>query len=258
MNRKPLAASAAAVLSATALVASGPSQAASDQPDPAPPPAVRKVVDSPIAEYAGGRTIEIDASGGFGAAHRLISENDDALEGWTIRFTGLATATGKQRQRDDERLMRSDPPIAPPKCPAEPPLTSRAPGRTIAYLGCNRTTGHETRGHAIAKSADHSLEEAVGDVLRSRFPDLEAWERVAARISPEGEATVSLPADFVESMQRSQKAEQYEMYRNLVFTAHSNGDIKSVGFTVEGDCLAYAMAVGGDICATEDLTRIGK
>lgn len=249
---------ASAGLSVAALSAATSSQAEGGGADPKPPPSVRRIDASPIARYVGDKTIVVDASGGFGAVHQLLKGQDKALDGWTIRVTGIPRATRSQIRRDDQRLMRNDPKVSASQCPSKPDSPRLAHGRTSAYLGCNETTGHERHSAVIVGPVDAGLKEAVGKVLNNAFPHSDHWAEVVVSVDRDGNASVSLPVEFGEAMRTKLPSEKYAMYRDLLFTAYSNADLTSVSYTIDGDCLAYAFAVGGDMCATSDLTTIGE
>src|SRR5690606_7109183 len=63
-----------------------------------------------------------------------------------------------------------------------------------------------------------------------------------------GAATVDVDGAFAEALP---EAGVYpgDVWEALLFTAHSNGAVDSVTFTLDGDCLAFAYATGGDMCA---------
>ena len=251
MNPRIRTAAAAFVGLLVALLSTGgPSQADGSRGDPRVPPSVTKIDASPIARYAGDHTIVIDASGGFAAVDRLLKGKDNALEGWTIRIAGLPRATPAQIRRGDRRLMRNDAKVPPPRCPSQPESPRLTHGRTAAYLGCDEATGQERRGSEISAPADVGLKKAVEQVLHRAFPDVGRWGAIDVEVNQRGEARVSLPAEFGEVMAGALPDEQYAMYRDLLFTAYSNAELTSVGYTITGDCLAYAVAVGGDTCAT--------
>ena len=68
----------------------------------------------------------------------------------------------------------------------------------------------------------------------------------------EGAATVDVAGGLEDALAET-GVYPGEVWQALLFTAHSNGAIDSVTFTLDGDCLAFAYATGGDMCAVTDL-----
>jgi hypothetical protein len=101
-----------------------------------------------------------------------------------------------------------------------------------------------------ADSSSATLAKAVDEVLASYLPEADL-RPTKVRVT-QGEATVDVAPGFEQALT---DAGVYpgDVWQALLFTAHSNGAIDSVRFTVDGDCLAFAYATGGDMCASTDL-----
>ncbi|MBO0607651.1 hypothetical protein [Myceligenerans salitolerans] len=200
------------------------------------------------------RVVTVDMSRDPEAVYSWMNDADAGagLDGWTVEVAGLDLPDGKQRAALDAASSEAegDRAVEPQSCP-DLPTEPRTDGTaTVPYLGCDPATGHEPPAAPVRGGLRHSLGTAVDVVLAELMPgaDLSASEAVVT----DGRAVVDLPATFPRAAAAA-PVPAHEIDRALVFTAHSNGALDSVRFRVAGDCLAYALAVDGDVCATVPL-----
>ncbi|MBE1874601.1 hypothetical protein [Myceligenerans pegani] len=198
------------------------------------------------------RTATVDMSRSPEAVHAWMDETSAELDGWTIEVTGLDAPDGEERAALDAAAAEAegDRPVEPPACPDLPVGARTDDGSTVPYLGCDPATGHEPPAAPVRGGVRHSLGAAVDMVLAELIPGADL---AASRASVSGgQAVVDLPADFPGAAANA-PVPAHEIDRALLFTAYSNGALDSVRFRVAGDCLAYATAVDGDMCATVPL-----
>jgi hypothetical protein len=198
------------------------------------------------------QVVRVDVAEDPAAARAWLGESATALDGWTVVVAGMDAKSGKERAKLDREAFAGD---TPPKasCPDVPEGPRSKDGSTTPLLGCG--SGNDVRLTAGARRAttggpSRTLAAAVDDVLASYLPEADLAP-TKVRIT-KGRATVDVAAGFVEALS---DAGVYpgDVWQALLFTAHSNGDIDSVKFTLGGDCLAFAYATGGDMCVSTDL-----
>ncbi len=198
------------------------------------------------------QVVRVDTTRDPGAAAEWLDESAEVLDGWTVVVAGAEPRSGEERAALDQEQSAGD--TAPDaSCPEVPEGPRSEDGSTTPVLGCG--TGQDvqlTAGAARATQGGPSrtLGSAVDDVLASYLPgaDLPATK---VRLS-KGHATVDVGAGFEQALS---DAGVYpgDVWQALLFTAYSNGSVDSVKFTLDGDCLAFAYATGGDMCASTDL-----
>jgi hypothetical protein len=198
------------------------------------------------------QVVHVDVAQDPAAADAWLDESAQVLDGWTVVVAGMDTTSAEERAALDAEAMADDPPQTAAPCPEIPEGPRSEHGATTPFVGCGTTGGVQpTAARTITKgAAGTTLAKAVDEVLASYLPD--------ARLAPtkvritEGEATVDVSAGFEQALT---DAGVYpgDVWQALLFTAHSNGSIDSVKFTLHGDCLAFAYATGGDMCASTDL-----
>jgi hypothetical protein len=197
------------------------------------------------------QVVHVDVAQDPDAAQEWLDESGEVLDGWTVVVGGMTTQTSEERAALDAEAEAEDPaPVAEP-CPDIPTGPRSADGGTTPYLGCGPTEGVQATSRTVQQgSADVTLATAVDEVLASYLPGADL-PHTKVRIA-EGEATVDVAAGFEQALA---DAGVYpgDVWQALLFTAHSNGAIDSVEFTLGGDCLAFAYATGGDMCASTDL-----
>lgn len=197
------------------------------------------------------QTVRVDVSQDPAAADAWLEESAAVLDGWTVVVGGMDSTSGEERAQLDADAVAGDPPSAAEPCPETPGGPRSADGATTPYLGCEPKGGVQATARSVEKgSSTRTLGKAVDQVLASYLPEADlAPTRV--RID-KGEATVDVAAGFEQALT---DAGVYpgDVWQALLFTAHSNGTIDSVKFTLDGDCLAFAYATGGDMCASTDL-----
>ncbi|RPF20474.1 hypothetical protein [Myceligenerans xiligouense] len=197
-------------------------------------------------------TVTVDMSRNPEAVYAWMDETGTDLDGWTVEVSGLETPDSAKRAALDAASSKAegDRPVEPQACPDLPAGARTDGASTVPYLGCDTSTGHEPRATPVPGGLRHSLGAAVDVVLAELMPgaDLAASDATVTA----GQAVVDLPAGFADAAATA-PVPAYEIDRALIFTAYSNGALDSVRFRVAGDCLAYATAVDGDMCATVPL-----
>lgn len=195
-----------------------------------------------------GNTATVDFSVDPEAATAVLMTS--AFEGMTVNIAGLEVDAPEERRRQDLELGKQDPPLAPVLCPDLPDGPRSDDGSTVPYLGCDSANGHESLGAVVSAEPSTSLSAAFDAVLAARL---------GAGLPPTtvevagGEVVVHLPEEAGERAHVRLITDAVELNKALVFTAHSNGTIDSIQFTVAGDCMRYALSTGGDTCATTSL-----
>ena len=195
--------------------------------------------------------VRVDVAKDPAAAGDWLDESAEVLDGWTVVVAGTEAMTGEERARLDAEAVADDPPSAPEPCPEVPGQTRSADGATTPYLGCQPAGGVQATARSVEQGpATTTLARAVDKVLASYLPGSDlapATVRIA-----NGEATVDVAAGFEQALSDA-GVHPGDVWQALLFTAHSNGAIDSVKFTLDGDCLAFAYATGGDMCTSTDL-----
>lgn len=199
------------------------------------------------------QVVHVDVAQDPAAADTWLDESAEVLDGWTVVMEGMDTTSGEERAQLDAEAMAGDPPLPDESCPEVPDGPRSEDGGTTPYVGCGTTGGVQATSSAreITKgSSSTTLARAVDEVLASYLPG--AGLRPSKARIVEGEATVDVAAGLEQAMT---DAGVYpgDVWQALLFTAHSNGAIDSVRFTLDGDCLAFAYATGGDMCTSTDL-----
>ncbi|WP_454858822.1 hypothetical protein [Promicromonospora soli] len=197
------------------------------------------------------QVVRVDVAQDPAAADAWLDESAEVLDGWTVVVAGMESKSGEERAELDAEAVADDP--APPaeECPDIPEGPRSGNGATTPYLGCGPSEGvHATARTVKGGPSTTTLAKAVDEVLASYLPGADL-PRTKVRIT-KGEATVDVAAGFEQALA---DADVYpgDVWQALLFTAHSNGAIDSVRFTLDGDCLAFAYATGGDMCASTDL-----
>lgn len=199
------------------------------------------------------QVVHVDVARDPAAADAWLDESAEVLDGWTVVVAGMESKPGKERAELDAEAVADDP--APPagadQCPDIPEGPRSGNGATTPYLGCGPSEGvHATARTVKGGPSTTTLAKAVDEVLASYLPGADL-PPTKVRIT-KGEATVDVAAGFERALA---DADIYpgDVWQALLFTAHSNGAIDSVRFTLDGDCLAFAYATGGDMCASTDL-----
>jgi hypothetical protein len=197
------------------------------------------------------QVVRVDVAKDPEAAGTWLDESGEVLDGWTVVVEGMDTQAGEDRARLDAEAVAGDPPSTAEPCPEIPQGPRSADGATTPYLGCGPAGGVQSTARSVEEGASTTtLAKAVDQVLAAQLPGADL-ARTKVRIV-KGEATVDVAAGFEQALA---DAGVYpgDVWQALLFTAHSNGAIDSVKFTLDGDCLAFAYATGGDMCASTDL-----
>ncbi|MDR7384584.1 GerMN domain-containing protein [Promicromonospora iranensis] len=197
------------------------------------------------------QTVRVDVAKDPAAADAWLEESAEVLDGWTVVVAGMETTSGEERAQLDAEAVADDPPPSAEPCPETPAGPRSADGATTPYLGCEPQGGVQATARSVTKGpATTTLGTAVDEVLASYLPGAELAPTTVQ--IDQGEATVDVAAGFEQALSDS-GVYPGDVWQALLFTAHSNGTIDSVQFTLDGDCLAFAYATGGDMCASTDL-----
>ena len=79
----------------------------------------------------------------------------------------------------------------------------------------------------------------------------------APTVSNEGDAFfVDFPPQFLRVANPGATGTGSDFIHAALFTAYSNSAVGSVSFSVAGDCMAFAVATGGDACATMSMNEL--
>lgn len=198
------------------------------------------------------QVVHVDVAQDPVAADAWLDESAQVLDGWTVVVGGMDEASGTERAELDAEAAAGDPASTTQPCSEIPEGPRSGDGSTTPFVGCGPSGGvRPTAARSITKgSSGTTLARAVDEVLASYLPGADL-PPTAVRIA-EGEATVDVAAGLEQAMA---DAGVYpgDVWQALLFTAHSNGAVDSVKFTLDGDCLAFAYATGGDMCASTDL-----
>ncbi len=231
---------AALCLSATAATWS---QAASDAAGAA------RRLDDPGITAIGPTTLAVDFSSPL--AVTLLESSltgTDVLDGLTIHATGLPVLTASERRGGDAAAGATVDPSdldRSPTCPPEPAGPRATDGSTAAYLGCDPVSGPRWT-QPFPGSPSGSIGAAVGAVI-DQYIAREPHDIVTFEHSP-GHIEVSLSTALGEHLAELGPDDASTLLTDLRFTVSSNGSIDRVDLTIDGDCLAFAHAVGGDMC----------
>ncbi|MEU4362956.1 hypothetical protein [Promicromonospora sp. NPDC023987] len=197
------------------------------------------------------QVVRVDVAADPEAAGAWLEESGEVLDGWTVVVEGMDTKAGEERARLDAEAVAGDPPPAAEPCPETPQATRSTDGSTTPYLGCEPAGGVQSTARSVEEGASSTtLAKAVDEVLASHLPGADLPPTTVRIVK--GEARVDVAAGFEQALADT-GVPPGDVWQALLFTAHSNGAIDSVKFTLDGDCLAFAYATGGDMCASTDL-----
>jgi len=197
------------------------------------------------------QVVRVDVAQDPAAADTWLAESAEVLDGWTVVVEGMESSSGEERAALDAEAVAGDPQPTDDECPDIPDGPRSTDGATTPYLGCGPTEGvHATARTVQGGASTTTLATAVDAVLASYLPG--AGLPPATVEIDEGEATIDVDPGFEQALATAD-VDPGEVWQALLFTAHSNGAIDSVRFTLGGDCLAFAYATGGDMCASTDL-----
>ncbi|MFC8797425.1 hypothetical protein ACFT2C_06810 [Promicromonospora sp. NPDC057138] len=247
--RRTIAVTAAAALlvPAAAFSAAGQGQAAAQLQQQEELLAESVVTDVSEAD----QVVHVDVAQDPAAADAWLDESAEVLDGWTVVVGGMGSKPGKKRAQLDAEAVAGDPAPSAEECPDIPEGPRSHNGATTPYLGCGPNEGVQATARTVKGGPSKTtLATAVDEVLASYLPGA-GLPPTKVRIT-KGQATVDVAAGFEQALADA-AVDPGEVWQALLFTAHSNGSIHSVKFTLDGDCLAFAYATGGDMCASTDL-----
>lgn len=193
-----------------------------------------------------------------GAEEALLASEDE-LDGLTIQIEGIEVLSAEERRLADETALGFDPAdleamrIADELCPPEPSGTRG--DALVPYLGCDPKSG-PTLGPELTGTPAQSLAAATAQVL-------ETWtsittDQIFVTEAAEGRYQVDLPRSVGEELSAQGFGVGSQAITYLNFTGYSHSDIAQVTFTIEGDCLAFNVAIGGDMCAPLTFNEISE
>ncbi len=210
------------------------------------PEVVTALLDSPSVERVGPNTLRIDISDE--RVTELLTATGDHLDGWTFETTGIAVFGPDARRTLDAKMLdigvSHDGELGDP-CPSVP-TGDRESGVTTPYLSCDADTGVEVFGEAVQGALPDSAARAAYAVIRQSVPVDE--KDVTATEHESGDITVSVSQKVGERLSTLAFGDAAMVLNHLMFTFHSNAGINKVTLTIDGDCRAFALAVGGDMC----------
>ncbi|MBE1878440.1 GerMN domain-containing protein [Myceligenerans pegani] len=199
------------------------------------------------------RVARVDVSKDPRVANEWLEESADVMDGWTIVVGGFEVEPGAERRAADEAVGNPGAPGvagAAPVCPDIPQGSRSTDGSTTPDLGCDLATGERRTGEPSAGEPSDTLATAVDDTLSALLPDADLAPAKVRLVA--GAATVDVATGFDDALADG-AAHPSDVWQALLFTAHSNGAVDSVTFTLDGDCLAFAYASGGDMCVATTL-----
>lgn len=224
---------------------------------PAPQPSSSTATTPSLAElpfvFRSGNTLIVDVSVDKEARLEQFMRADAAgiTEGMLVQFVD-GTVDSRSRAQASEDARKADAALIDSSlnqvCPSEPRSPRSEDGSTRPYLGCDPVTGIETFGESKQGLPAESLEAALEEVLSSGLGIPDGVESV---IVDGRSATVNLTSAVDAGLRTSDQL--FAVTESLWFTAHSNGSLDSVMFTVEGDCMAYSRILRGDMCGAYPL-----
>lgn len=201
--------------------------------------------DAALLEVApsGQKQITVDFSQDPEAAAEALARADEDLDGYVVIVEGLGHPSPEERRTEDERSSRADQ-VSLKRCPSMPSTPREA--STRAYLGCDSATGRETLGEPLRGPVEETLARALGAVLEASFPD-QGWAAPEVKVSGR-HAFVDFSSDLAEVSTPSNAGDGLLFGQNADFTAYSDSRLDTVTFTLDGDCMRFALASGGDMC----------
>lgn len=180
------------------------------------------------------------------AATEALQEADLAgvLDGMTINLLGLNLTTAAQQIAADANIDTLSQLVT--ACP-DTPTGTRSNTAVTPYLDCNDGNGTEDLGTPVTSSLTTALLAAVNAVVSTYLPNLTGT--TPAVTFTNGTATVNFPASFASEARTLLTADAYRFDRALRFTAYSSSQITNLQIQIDGNCLTYALSIGGDTCA---------
>lgn len=210
--------------------------------------------DMDFVEVVSERTLSLDASSSPRQAQQFLEENADQLEGWTVTVEGIEVLSGQERREADEVLGVDDANVESIPCVSAPTGARSKDGSTIAHPGCLLEADSASRSSVHRGQTENSTEAAVAEVVASALgvsnPTIEVHlDRRSQHLD------ISLSSELTASRAVLPVAEGIDLDHRIMMTVYSNGNVSSFSASIDGDCLAYALFVGGDSCARVALSE---
>lgn len=195
-------------------------------------------------------TIVVDIS--RPGAQEALAESDELLDGRTIQIEGIRVLSSDERKQADlsapgfsadELTLLNE---ADRNCPPAPSGARTSTG-VVPYLGCNPETGPIVGEQSTVDDLDGSLANATAQLI-GQWTKLGAHQ-VNVSQTGAGRFQIDLPASAGDDLSSLGFATGSEIYRSITFMGYSDSRVKQLTFTVNGDCLAFHQAIGGDLCS---------
>lgn len=224
-------------------------------------PGIEDLLAEPGITQDGQGRVVVDFTGRRDAASRALDAAGDALEGRTVVVRGMDVIPSSERRKQDleaqaseARALRAQPLAADALCFEGPPRGRSNKGEARPFLGCDGTTGVVLKGGPVKGPPEQRLAAALGQVA-THYLGVEGDELFVVKIS-RGTARVDASAELEGLVNESDGLVREEFMNALLFTAYSDAQVKSIQFSLDGDCLAFAILLGGDMCGSIDLAAI--
>ncbi len=177
-----------------------------------------------------------------------LIDNIDFLDGWTIQASNIETLSPAElRERDaanlDPAVMRQ---MAERDAICSPESVIRPSSGTTAYLGCDPDAGLRSSGPFIGDVVV-SLARATDAVIADALPGVDAASKVS-ELRP-GFFEVTLGTETGQALASLASGDANDVYFNLSGSVASDARVRQAVFTIDGDCLAFHRAIGGDLCS---------
>ncbi|MDH3682229.1 MAG: GerMN domain-containing protein [Acidimicrobiia bacterium] len=171
------------------------------------------------------------------------------------------TPPGHERRARDRAEARGDRPVDPPKCPYLPRVARAAAAR--AFLGCDPNDGSVRQGPPVdvgqgrppGRATSDALPDALLEALGANGAERASQANPITVEDNDGNVVVHLPDGLLKPLPKAAAA---EIDRDLLLTVFSLETVKTVQFTIGGDCLEYAYMTGGDICAVVSMDALNE
>lgn len=177
-------------------------------------------------------------------------------EDLSVTVEGIRVLTPVERRRLDARLELGD--LAAgrsvqveTKCTDIPTGPRSEDGATTPIFPCDDEAHATSTGEIVMGDASATLARAVEQVLASALPS-QTIDSVSV-VRDGSYFRVDIDERVADQVSRLGQANAVLLDHALLSTAHTNGEIRSIQFTVDGNCRRWATAVGGDQCATVSL-----
>ena len=201
--------------------------------------------NSPAPTLAVETSLSVDLSipGAENALVEALGEHD----GRTIRVEGIEVLPSDERRARDLALAGPDLAMerraSDPLCPPEP-FGPRSDELTV-HLWCDPSAGPTTRS-VSSGSLSKDISEATAQIL-DRWIEIPRSE-ITVIENGDGKYEVDLSSNAGRQIANLGFAVGTEIITDINFTGYSHFGIDELTFTIDGDCVAFHVATGGDMC----------